>query len=60
MILDVEKVLTYTPLIFLIFVFVGAGIVLFQGCVAPLPSVLTSTNEPPSRVYGGLMSQGPL
>ena len=56
---DVEKVLTYTPLFFLIFVFVGAGIVLFQGCTAALPGFLTATNEPPSRVYGGFLGLGP-
>ena len=56
---DVEKVLTYAPLAFLIFVFVGAGIVLFQGCTAPLPGFLTATNGPPNRVYGGFLGLGP-
>ena len=59
MAIDVEKLLTYTPLVFLVIVFVGAGIVLFQGCAAPQPSFLAATNEPPSKVYGGVLSLGP-
>lgn len=57
--IDVEQILTYGALAFLIFVFVGAGIVLFQGCATPVPSFLTATNEPPTRVYGGFLSLGP-
>lgn len=56
--MDLDKYLTYFAVGFLVLIFVGTTISVFQGCTFPSPAPLTHSNSPPMTVYGGGVSMG--